>query len=267
MYLSDEEELNLELPTVTEINRDLFSNEVEKLHSDIDAFDVNEFLLKNNCNFMSLDSLIGDLSKLSQDMVGVLLEKVTTKYNDYLHFCEPYMEDNNHNVRELQETMADLKSFKERLEQLTTKDLARTQEVIGDAVDYLRKLDEMSHQLQNHLRIPEMISLARQMSKKLHAMCGTEPLEQRLCTELTVQLGSLIHNIRFQLDELSAMDSTYVHHIRNEYHGLLQESQISLKILTDRCLEDPQNYRSLAQALLSLLSSKPAAETSSQDST
>lgn len=267
MYLSDEDELNLELPTVTEINRDLFSSEVEKLHEDVDAFDVNEFLLRNNCNFMPLDFLIGDLSKLSQDMVEVLLERVTTKYNDYLQFCEPYMDENNPNVIELQETMADLKGFRKRLEQLTGRDLARTQEVIGDAVDYLRKLDEMSHQLQNHLRIPEMISLASQLSKRLHAMCGTDPLELQLCTELTTQLGTLIQSIHSQLEELSTVDSSYVHHLRNEYHGLLPGAQISLKILTDKCLEDVKKYEPLARALLLLLSAKPVDEPNESDST
>ncbi|QLL32056.1 hypothetical protein HG536_0C02250 [Torulaspora globosa] len=267
MHLSDEDELNLELPRITEVNRDLFSSEVEKLDDDIEAFDVDEFLLRNNCNFMPLDFLIGDLSKLSQDMVEVLLEKVTTKYNDYLDFCEPYMNEKNQNVVELQETMADLKGFRMRLEQLSCRDLARTQEVISDAVDYLRKLDEMSRQLQSHLQIPEMIYLAGQISKSLHAMCGTEPLEQQLCTELTTQLGSLIHKIRSQLEELSALDSSYVHHLRNEYHGLLQGAQISLKILTDKCLEDVHNYEPLARTLLSLLSAKPLDEPNPSDST
>ncbi|QLQ82463.1 hypothetical protein HG537_0H02250 [Torulaspora globosa] len=257
MNLSDEDELNLELPRITEVNRDLFSSEVEKLDSDIETFDVSEFLIRNNCNFMPLDLLIGDLSRLSQDMVEVLLEKVTTKYNDYLEFCEPYVNEKNQNVVELQETMADLKGFGKRLEQLSCRDLARTQEVIGDTVDYLCKLDEMTRQLENHLQIPEMISLAGQISKRLHAMCGTEPLEQQLCTELTIQLGSLIQKIRSQLEELSGLDSSYVHHLRNEYHGLLQGSQISLKILTDKCLEDVHNYQPLAKALLSLLSTKP----------
>lgn len=253
MYSSDEEELNLELPTVNEVNRDLFTGEVDKLNNNVDAFDVDEFLLRNNCNFIPLDSLIGDLSKLSNDMVHILLEKVTSKYNDYLNFCEPYLDGNSDGVLELKESMTHLSRFIKQLEQLTKNDLSKTQEVISDTVDYLRKLDEMSYQLRNHLRIPEMITLAKQYSKKLHAMSGTDPLEEQLCTELTDQLYTLLQRIRSQLDDLSSMDSTYVHHLRNEYHGLLQESQISLKILTGRCLEDKENYEQLSKVLISIL--------------
>lgn len=218
MYSSDEEELNLELPTVNEVNRDLFTGEVDKLNNNVDAFDVDEFLLRNNCNFIPLDSLIGDLSKLSNDMVHILLEKVTSKYNDYLNFCEPYLDGNSDGVLELKESMTHLSRFIKQLEQLTKNDLSKTQEVISDTVDYLRKLDEMSYQLRNHLQIPEMITLAKQYSKKLHAMCGTDPLEEQLCTELTNQLYTSLQRIRSQLDGLSSMDSTYVHHLRNEYH-------------------------------------------------
>lgn len=255
MYSSEDEELNLELPTVNEVTRELFTAEVDRLNKNVDAFDVDEFLLRNNCNFTPLDSLIGDLSRLSNEMVQVLLEKVTSKYNDYLEFCEPYLEGNSEGVLELQESMTHLSRFIKQLEQLTKNDLSKTQEVISDTLDYLRKLDEMSGHLQSHLRIPEMISLAKQYSKKLHAMCGTDPLEEQLCTELTCQLHSLLQSIRSQLDELSSMDSTYVHHLRNEYHGLLQESQISLKILTGRCLEDEEraNYVQLSKALISIL--------------
>lgn len=252
--LSDEDDLDLELPNVREINRELFINERENLKNDIDSFDVDDFLLRNNFNFMPLDSLIVDLSKLSQDMVQVLLEKVTSKYDDYLRFCEPYLENNNESVMEIRSTIGDVNKFAKQLENLTNNDISRTQEVITDTVDYLRKLDEMSHQLQNHSRIPEMIALAKQLSKTLHAMCGGDPLEQKLCTELTNQLHSLVRKIRLLLEDLATIDSPFVHHLRNEYHGLLQEFQISLKILTEKCLEDSKHYDQLSKALISILS-------------
>lgn len=256
MDFLDENELDLELPTVSEVNRELFSNEVDKCNdsSDLEAFDVDEFLIKNNFQYMPLDSLIKDLSGVSQDMVQVLLEKVTTRYDDYLKFCQPYLESNNENMQQLQQTKADLNKFMGQLDQLIHKDVARTQEVINDTVDYLRKLDDMSRQLQNHSRIPDLISLAKQLSKTLHAMCGSDPLEQLLCTELTKQLHIFVIRIRELLEELSSLDSPYVHHLRNEYHGLLQEYQISLKILTEKCLEDAAHHEKLSHALVSILS-------------
>lgn len=253
MYSSEDEELDLKLPTVNEVNRDLFTTEVEQLNNDVDAFDVDEFLLRNNCNFMPLDLLIGDLSKVSNDMVHVLLEKVTSKYSEYLKFCEPYLDDNNESVLELQESMRHLSRFTKQLEHLTNEDLSKTREVITDTVDYLRKLDEMSSQLRSHLQISELIAIAKQYSKNLHAMCGTDPLEEQLCTELTKQLYDLLQQIRSQLGELSTIDSSYVHHLRNEYHGLLQESQISLKVLTGRCFEDQETYEQLSKTLVSIL--------------
>lgn len=256
MDFLDDQTTDLGLPLITDVNRDLFSNEVDKLGAEPsmeESFNVDDFLIKNNFQFMPLEELIKDLSDLSQDMIQALLEKVTSKYQDYLKFCQPYMNHDNESALELQKTRTDVGKFTAQLDGLAHRDLQRTKEVIGDAVDYLRKLDEISRQLHDESQMPEIIVLAKELSRNLHLMCGTDPLEQDLCTELTNHLHTLVVKICKMLEGLSTIDSPYVHQLRNEYHGLLQEFQISLKILTDRCLQDPEELQHLSKALISTL--------------
>ena len=197
------------------------------------------------------------MSTLSDEVVHTLLDQVTTDYNDYLEFCRVYSKEeggvDNQSFSELEQTMNELNKFMSQLNQLTTNDIPQTSEVVSDTVDYLRKLDHILDLLNNHTQLSEMISLGKKLSKLLHQMCGQDPLEELLCTELTNQLYNLVDKSHLLLDSVASLNSTYVHHLRNEYQGLLQEFQISLKILTDKCLEDPSKSPQLSALLVSIL--------------
>ncbi|GAV52192.1 hypothetical protein ZYGR_0AG01830 [Zygosaccharomyces rouxii] len=251
MDFLEEDELDLDLPTITEINRDLF---IDQTHQEKE-FDVDEFLINNNFQYVPLDSLIHDLSGLSKELEHALPEKIAGKYNDYLKFCKPYTDEDSQSILEIRRTKTDLNKFITQLNQLTHKGLSRTQGAIDETVAYLRKLDSMIQQLQNHSELPPLIQLAKEMSTCLHAMCGTDPIDPVLITELTAQLHKLMQRIRQLFDTLSGLNSPFLKHQRNGYQGLLQEFQISLKLLTARCLEDPNGNQKLSRILISILNS------------
>lgn len=249
MDFLSEDDLNLDLPTIAEVSRDVFFEETGKEQE----FNVDEFLMKHNFQYMPLDTLIYELTGLSKELGLALPEKVAEKYDDYLKFCKPYMEEDSESILELRRTKTDLSRFISNLDQLAHKDITRTQNTVDETVSYLRRLDQMTRQLQNHSKLPELIQLAKEMSTTLHAMCGTEVLDPVLSTELTHQLHCLVEQIRKLFSTLSNLNSPFLKHQRNEYHGLLQEFQISIKLLTARCLEDPQKNKKLAYELVSIL--------------
>lgn len=150
MDFLEDDEIDLDLPTVTDIDRDLFTKEVEKA-GDISAacisFDVDDFLMNNNFQYMPLEDLIKDFSHLSQNMVHILMDKITNKYDDCLKFCEPYIDRDNESALDLQKAKMDVNQFIAQLDKLMHKDLARTRKVISETLDYVRKLDDFWHQL------------------------------------------------------------------------------------------------------------------------
>ncbi|CCF57224.1 hypothetical protein KAFR_0C02310 [Kazachstania africana CBS 2517] len=255
-FLSDEE-MDLELPTTTDITRGLFGDQVDKLHGEAKenekGFNVDEFLMQNNFHYLPLDSLIRDLSNLSIEIVQALLGQVTDNYDNYLAFFSTYSKDENETLLELQKTRAELNSFMTHLGQLTKDDLSNTRETIEDSVEYLKNLDCISEQLNDHKRLADEISLSKKLSNTLHKMCAMEDIQEQLCGELIKKLFQIINSCRGLLTSLESLNSPFIHHIRNEYQGLVQEFQVSLKILTDLCLEDTKRYKYLNNVLISLL--------------
>ncbi|CCD25877.2 Golgi transport complex subunit COG2 NDAI_0G01010 [Naumovozyma dairenensis CBS 421] len=257
-FLKDED-LTLDLPNVTEISRDLFEDESEKLielqkEDPNKTFDVDEFLIKNNFHYVPLDTLIRDLSSLSEEVIDALFGQVNADYDEYLKFCQIYSKDEaeNETILDLQQTRLELKNFISHLEQLTSRDIARTQEVVSDTLEYLERLDHIQILLNNHSNILEIITLGKQLSKTLHGVCGIEPLEESISVELTRQLFILVTRARELLETLTSLNSPYVHHLRNEFQGLVQEFQISLKILTNKCLENPSECPELSKLLVEI---------------
>ena len=214
---------------------------------------MDEFLMKNNFNYIELDPLIRDMSGLSSVIMSDLLGQISKDYESYLEFFQTYTSDDNETILEFQKIKGSIESFKTNLESLTQKKIAGSKEVISDTVEYLKKLDEMSTQLDDHKTLTSNISLSKEISKTLHAMCGIDDPEELLCCELIKQLHALIQECESQLASLETLNSPYIHHFYNEYQGLIQEFQLSLKILTDRCLSDPTAYSSLSKTLISLL--------------
>ncbi|KAL3232374.1 Conserved oligomeric Golgi complex subunit 2 [Nakaseomyces bracarensis] len=253
-----------DLPAVAEVSRDLFSTEADNLkdvkvvHTDdkselIIPFDVDTFLMNNNFHYVPLDTLTRQLTSLSDEMMLVLLERVGENYDSYLDFCKVFQGgSDNDTAFELQKLVPDLNSFTTSLKNLTEKDMPRTQETVQDTIDYLEKLEEIQDLLGNHLMLSEDIITLKKLSKSLHSLCDTDPLEEELCVELTSRLFNLFTNIQTLLDSLTSIDSPFLHHLRNEFQGTTQEFQISLKLLTDRCLQHTDQYTQLSILLASI---------------
>ncbi|CAI4038811.1 hypothetical protein SMKI_06G1590 [Saccharomyces mikatae IFO 1815] len=260
-FLNDDE-LELDLPVTAEISKELFGTEIEKYResqhngADIANFDVDKFLIEKNFQFLPLDSLIRDLSGLSQKMVQTLLEQIRSNYDDYLTFSSTYTDEENGTLMDLERTQSDLQKFMTQLDHLIKEDITDTQEIIKDVLEYLKKLDEIYGSLRNHSQLTEALLLGRKLSKSLHEMCGIEPLEEEICSGLIEQLYSLVTASRRILESFSESNSPYIHHLRNDYQDLLQEFQISLKILTEKCLESPSSLKILSLTLVSVI--KPA---------
>ncbi|GAX68431.1 conserved oligomeric golgi complex subunit 2 [Saccharomyces cerevisiae] len=257
-FLNDDE-LDLDLPVTAEISKELFATEIEKYResetngTDVDNFDVDRFLVQKNFHYLPLDSLIRDLSGLSQKMVQTLLEQIRSNYDDYLTFSNTYTDEENETLINLEKTQSDLQKFMTQLDHLIKDDISNTQEIIKDILEYLKKLDEIYGSLRNHSQLTEALSLGKRLSKSLHEMCGIEPLEEEICSGLIEQLYKLITASRRILESCADSNSPYIHHLRNDYQDLLQEFQISLKILTEKCLENPSSLQNLSLTLVSII--------------
>ena len=147
-FLNDDE-LDLDLPVTAEISKELFATEIEKYResetngTDVDSFDVDRFLVQKNFHYLPLDSLIRDLSGLSQKMVQTLLEQIRSNYDDYLTFSNTYTDEENETLINLEKTQSDLQKFMTQLDHLIKDDISNTQEIIKDVLEYLKKLDEI----------------------------------------------------------------------------------------------------------------------------
>ncbi|CCH60333.1 hypothetical protein TBLA_0C05360 [Henningerozyma blattae CBS 6284] len=278
--------LNMELPTAAEVSRDLFAEEADTLtekykdsvgksddcssfHSNnftsenlnaekklehlVDKFDVNEFLMRNNFEYTPLDSLIRDMDTLSGVIDSTLVEEVSENYGPYLEFCNTYSADDNEVLLELQRAKSDISNFKENLDKVTNKELARSKEVITDTLEYLHRLDEMGQLLENHTKLAESLSIATKLGKTLHLLCGIDELNQTVCNSLILQSYKQVKRSNELLVSLADISSLRMRDLRNEYNDMIQTFQISLKLLTDRCLNEPKKYRSLADTLLKTL--------------
>lgn len=257
-FLNDTD-LDLALPVTAEISKELFATEIEKYResqndgADMAAFDIDKFLVEKNFHYLPLDALIRDLSGLSQKMVQTLLEQITTNYDDYLSFSNTYTDEENKTLLNLESTQSDLQKFMTQLDHLVQEDITNSQEIIKDVLEYLKKLDEIYGSLRNHSHLTAALSLGKKLSKSLHEICGIEPLEEEICSGLIEQLYSLVTTSRRILHSFVDSNSPYAHHLRNDYQDLLQEFQISLKILTEKCLENPSSCQKLSLTLVSIL--------------
>lgn len=256
-FLEDEADMDLELPRSSEITSELFSEAIGKYTTEDGKtvkFDVDSFLMDNNFQYSSLDTLIRSLSELSDETFQTLLDQIITNYDDYLRFFTTYCSNDNETLLELQKVKTDINKFMNALNVLTEKDIAKTKETIVDVVEYLKKLDELSKTLDNHSKLSDLVQIGKQLSKTLHELCGVEDIEELLCTELVKQLHSYTVDCDKLLRDFEDLNSPFINHLHNEYQGLIQEFQVSLKILTDRCLETPQEFPKLSSMLISILS-------------
>ncbi|CAB4251872.1 similar to Saccharomyces cerevisiae YGR120C COG2 Essential component of the conserved oligomeric Golgi complex (Cog1p through Cog8p) [Maudiozyma barnettii] len=253
-FLKEDEDINLDLPETTQINRDLFAKEISNIDSSVDEeFNVDKFLMENNFHYMELDPLLRDLSGLSSVIMSDLLEQVSSNYEHYLEFFNTYTSEDNEIQLQIRDIKNKLDTFMTGFDTLTKKDIAHYKEIISDTVEYLRKLDEIITQLRSHKELAQNIALSKELSKSLHVLCGVEEIDDILCADLVMQLYTLISKCETMLLSLEQLNSPYIHHLYNEYQGIIQEFQVSLKILTERCLGDPTAYPDLSKALVSFV--------------
>ncbi|CCE63048.1 hypothetical protein TPHA_0D04150 [Tetrapisispora phaffii CBS 4417] len=249
---------DFELPIAAEINRDLFSDEIEVYKNDIESFDVDKFLMKNNLQYIQLDSLIRSVDDLSRDVIQNLSAELINKYTDYTKFCLTYAIDgdklnNNESLAELEKTKTNLYEFISQLELLIAKDIPRTKEVISDTTSYLSKVNEIEQILVNHIRLNKTLARSKELSDALHHLCGSDVLDEPVILELMKQLNKLVLQTFAMLRELDDLDSPYIRHLRNDYQSLIQTFQISMKILVEKCISDPDNYTNLATELVLIM--------------
>lgn len=253
-FLNDDDQINLGLPETSAIDRNLFPKDItDPTVTSETEFDVDEFLMKNNFHYTQLDPLIRDMSNLSTVIMSDLLEQVSSNYDHYLEFFKTYTSEDNEIMLQVQEIKNKLDTFMNGFETLTKKDISSSKEVIADTVDYLRKLDDISTQLVTHKKLANNVALSTELSKSLHSLCGIEQTDELLCVDLVQQLYELISTSENLLSSLESINSPYIHHYYNEYQGIIQEFQVSLKILTDKCLQDPKAYPKLSQSLVALI--------------
>ncbi|CCK68535.1 Golgi transport complex subunit COG2 KNAG_0B00880 [Huiozyma naganishii CBS 8797] len=258
MNILDDGEFDIDLPQISELNTELFAATVDEyaIPNSADSgtkFDVDRFLMDNNFQYATLDNLIRTVSGLTSDSIKHLLDQITSNYPKYLEFFRTYDQEDNEAYLELQKTNNDIGVFTEMLAKLTERDIPLIQEKVGDVVEYLKKLDEISILLENHMLLSENINTVKQLSKKLHELCGLETIDEFLGCELVKQLHSFLSVCGRLLHEFENLSSPFINHLSNEYQGIIQEFQLSLKILTDKCLENPSQYSKLSRQLTSLL--------------
>lgn len=256
-FLDDNEVLELELPQTSELSIELFADSLEKYsqkkeNGKVD-FDIDQFLMDNNFQYTPLDTLIRTVSDLTDEALRNLLTEITKNYNSYIEFFKTYNKDDNEILLELQKTKADIDNFTGGLKQLLVKDIPKTQETITDMCEYLKGLDSISNTLKEHNVLAGKVSTGKKLSKTLHEMCGLDEIDETLSADLVQNINDHVTICSKLFAKFGELHSPFLSHLHNEYQGLVQEFQLSLKIIAERCLADVATYPNLARALVSLI--------------
>lgn len=256
-FLDDNEEYDLELPQSSELTIDLFADSLAQYSNKKDdgelEFNIDQFLMDNNFQYTPLDTLIRSVSGLTDEALRNLLNDITNNYNKYIDFFKTYNGDDNEILIELQKTKSDIEKFTRGLKQLLEVDIPKTQETIADMCEYLKGLDNISNILKEHSQLSEMVHTGKKLSKTLHEMCGLDEPDEILCVDLVQNINKNITTCNKLFVKFTDLHSPFLTHLHNEYQGLVQEFQVSLKIVTERCLEDPSVYPKLSRTLVSLI--------------
>lgn len=258
-FLNDNEEFDLELPQTSELSLDLFSDNLEKYSiknrdNDEIEFNIDQFLMDHNFQYSSLDTLIRSISSLKDESLQNLLNTITKNYNDYINFFKTYDGNDSEILLELQRTKLDIENFTKDLNQLLKRDIPHTREKIVDICGYLKELDKISNVLMEHNLLTQKLSTGKKMSKTLHEMCGLDDLDEILCSDLIKNINDYIMTCNSLFIKFEDLHSPLLNHLYNDYQGLVQEFQVSLKIITDKCLSDITAYPKLSKILVSLIS-------------
>lgn len=263
-FLDNNEDFDLELPQTSELSVDLFSDTLEKYaikkkgndkgnNKDEIEFNIDQFLMDHNFQYSSLDTLIRSISSLKDESLRNLLNAITQNYNSYIDFFKTYDKNDNEILLELQRTKLDIENFTKDLNQLLTRDIPYSKEKIVDICEYLKELDKLSNILMEHDCLAQRLSIGKKMSKTLHEMCGLDDFDETLCSDLIEKINDHIVKCNSLFIKFEDLHSPFLNHLYNDYQGLIQEFQVSLKIITDKCLGDVATYPQLSKVLVSLI--------------
>lgn len=259
-FLNESDYDEHQLPQASELTSDLFNISIDKYSTKDETgdklkFDVDQFLMDNNFQYLPLDYLIRSVNGLSEDATQNLLDDITTNYEEYVKFFQVYNGNDNEALNNLQDTQNNINNFTQNLTQLIDKDIPKTQEEISDVVEYLKSLDNITQQLKDHELLLNLVQFTKQLSKTLHDMCRFEQWDDNLVCQILKEVNNNIQKCQSLLRQFNELNSPFINHINNEYQGLLQEFQISLKIFTETCLADTDKYPKISQELVSILRS------------
>lgn len=106
--------------------------------------------------------------------------------------------------------------------------------------------------MENNL-LTHKLSAGKKMNKTLHEMCGLGVLDDILCSDLIENINDHIISCNPLFIEFKDFHLSLLNHLYNFYQGLVQEFQVLLKALTDKCLRNITAYLKLSKVLLSLI--------------
>lgn len=249
-----------ELPTAIEMNRELFLEEVDKLTEkkannagEEAPFDVDQFLMQNNLNFVPLDTLIRKGSDVSVESRTALLDQITSQYDEYLEFCSKLSIEDSGMQLDLQRIKTSIQTFQSQINRFYNEDMVKTREVVTDSLEYAKELDNIKDILAAHLELHQCTKIGRQLSEALHQTCAFEPVEELICSDLIRELDILVKKSNSLLQKVTAFKSPQVDQFKKDHISIVQKFQVSLKILVQSCIDDPKSYPLLSKTLVSLV--------------
>lgn len=245
---------NLELPLTTEITRELFNG-----YSNLDngqKFNVDNFLLDNNFQFISLDTLSRQLSDLTKDISNCLIQEITTNFDTHRILCKKFnnKEASNELLHSLQEVKYNLKKFDGNVLEFTNTSIQSTKEVVCDTLDYLKSLDDLNVILNNHNHLNDILQLGSKLCTSLHDMIMLE-IDDDICHDILLELYKLIIKIHGLLTSLNHISSSLLNRFRNEYQSLLEQFYKIIDFLVDKFLVEMNKYPNSSSLLISIMKS------------
>ncbi|CUS21886.1 LAQU0S04e03092g1_1 [Lachancea quebecensis] len=236
-----------DLPVSKNVSRELFAAYAEN-----EAFNVDNFLLENNFQYVPLNTLTKDLQDLTQQMDKAMLETSSSSYNDFTKLCEQFS-DSAEARPELQGVRIDIAKFLDQLRDLKDTTISNTREVVTDTVDYLRTLERLSETLEECKALSSMMELGRKLCKRLDSLCHETDLEVSLCSDLVLQIHRISTQSHALLLKMQETESPFLTQIRIENQSIADQFRSCLHYLCDKCLEEPAGTEELGATLAQLL--------------
>ncbi|AMD20706.1 HDL038Wp [Eremothecium sinecaudum] len=243
----------LELPIIQEVTRDLFTDLVLDPSKE---FDVSEFLLQNNFQYVSLDDLSKQMKRLKSDINAALVDEVSNSYTEHLSLCDSFSaEDQSLVLSNAQQAQQDISRFQFKLKQLLENDIQTTSETITDTLEYLKSLDSLQLCLQKHTTLHEHFQIARKLCTALEGLSSDiSSTSDHLGGELLREAHNHLNSAYEVLQDIQGTKSPLVARFWNEYHSLLNQFHDVISLLAEKCCENSTILPNITQNLLDMTS-------------